>query len=186
MTARPDHKLETHFEVPGSLPPPRFIGRAVRLLVGLWLLHFLYQLITEGDDIFLGTSPPNHWAVWVSTIIGLALTPYVVNIGFSRNWRHWPRLAVIAAAILLAGIDLVVFGSWWALPLGMFSLIWFLYWSSHLGLSFVLSALIATPGCEMRAIPHLWTLVTGRPTKEHSCPGALDRLDRWERERSRS
>ena len=51
-----------------------------------------------------------------------------------------------------------------------------------LGISVVLSALIATPACEMRSIPHLRTLTTGRATKEH-CPGALDRIDRWEANR---
>ena len=52
------------------------------------------------------------------------------------------------------------------------------------GISFVLSAALATPGCEMRAIPHLWTIVTGRATKEHYCPGFLDGLDKWELGRS--
>ena len=38
-----------------------------------------------------------------------------------------------------------------------------------------------TPGCEMRALPHLWMLATGRETAEHFCPtGFLDSLDRWE------
>ena len=58
-----------------------------------------------------------------------------------------------------------------------------LYVFGHLGLSFLLSAVIATPGCEMRAIPHLWTLLTGRATREHHCPGFLDSLDAWELKR---
>ena len=60
---------------------------------------------------------------------------------------------------------------------------WVYYWFVHLGFSFFLAAVLATPGCEMRSIPHLWTLITRRATKEHYCPGFLDRLDRWERER---
>ena len=32
----------------------------------------------------------------------------------------------------------------------------------------------------MRAIPHLWTVLTGKATKEHYCPGPLDRIDKWE------
>ena len=59
-----------------------------------------------------------------------------------------------------------------------------MYAFGHLSLSFLLSTAIATPGCEMRAIPHLWTLVTGRATKEHYCPGALDSIDRWETRRA--
>ena len=114
-------------------------------------------------------------------MIGLVLTPYVVNIGFSQNWKQWPRFAVVGIAAILAIADVLIYGSWWALPFGVFSLIWFLYWSSHLGFSFVLSAVIATPGCEMRAIPHFWTVMTGRKTREHYCPGPFDRIDRWER-----
>lgn len=36
---------------------------------------------------------------------------------------------------------------------------------------------------EMRAIPHLWTNATGRPTREHVCPGHIARVDAWERPR---
>jgi len=40
---------------------------------------------------------------------------------------------------------------------------------------------LATPGCEMRAIPHLLSLVTGQEAKEHYCPvGPLHRIDKWE------
>lgn len=111
------------------------------------------------------------------------LTPYVVNIGFTKNWRRAPQWAVLVLAAIALVIDLAVFGTWWAPPLGFLVWAWLVYFSAHLGISFVLSALVATPGCEMRAIPHLWTLTTGRSTKEHYCPGPLDRIDRWEAHR---
>ncbi len=57
------------------------------------------------------------------------------------------------------------------------------YVYAHLGLSFVLAAALATPGCEMRGIPHLVGLLRGRSSGEHYCPGFIDGLDRWERER---
>ena len=62
----------------------------------------------------------------------------------------------------------------------MLFLVWVVYTFGHLSLSFLLSAPIATPGCEMRAIPHLWTVLMGRATEEHYCLGALDAIDRWE------
>jgi len=58
------------------------------------------------------------------------------------------------------------------------------YFYAHLGISLVISSIIRTPGCEMRAIPHLYTLVTGDKTKEHFCPGLFNDLDKWERDRS--
>jgi hypothetical protein len=39
--------------------------------------------------------------------------------------------------------------------------VWELYLFSHLGLAFVLAALIGTPGCEMRAFHNLYTQVSG-------------------------
>ena len=107
----------------------------------------------------------------------------MVNIGFTRNWRRGPQVAIAACAALATVIDLAIYGTWWAPPLGLFVLAWLIYFAAHLGLSFILSALLATPGCEMRAIPHLWTLSTRRPTKEHYCPSFIDRLDRWEANR---
>lgn len=58
---------------------------------------------------------------------------------------------------------------------------WELYLFAHLGLSFVLSAVIGTPGCEMRALHDLYSRITGNPTKEHYCPtGPLHLIDQWE------
>ena len=66
---------------------------------------------------------------------------------------------------------------WWA------SLVLMTYVFAHLGVSFLLSALLATPGCEMRAIPHLIAIVRGKSADEHYCPGFIDTVDRWERKR---
>ncbi len=184
MTARPENKLETHFEEYGSLAKPMIFGRIARFALGAWLLYFLYQLIAFGADILVDQTPPNSWSLWLVAFFGIWATPYVINIGFSRNWKHWPRVVVLAIGVVLVGIDLLYYGTWWATPLGVFTLVWFVYWTAHLGISLVLSALIATPGCEMRAIPHLWTLVSGHRTREHYCPGVFDSLDRWEREKN--
>lgn len=62
--------------------------------------------------------------------------------------------------------------------------IWELYLFIHLGLSFLLAAILATPGCEMRAFHDLFTRLTGVPTKEHYCPvGPLHLVDQWEAQR---
>jgi hypothetical protein len=111
---------------------------------------------------------------------GLMLLPYVMNIGFGVNWRGWPRLVAI---ILLGGaalgallIDGALTSNIAWTPLKLFML----YVYGHLGVSFVISAIIATPGCEMRAIPHLLGEMSGRPTAEHYCPGFIGTIDRWE------
>ena len=179
MTTRPKDKLATHFAAPGSLPRPALLGRAVRFALGTWLLVAFYSLVVGGVGL-LETEPPAHWTFWVFTAFALWVTPAVVNIGFAKNWRRKPQLFLLAGAALAIVADLAFYGSWWGPPLGLLVWTWLLYFCAHLGVSFVLAAFIATPGCEMRALPHLWMLITGRATQEHYCPGFLDSLDRWE------
>lgn len=116
-------------------------------------------------------------------LFALSLVPYVVNIGFGVTWGMWPRrIAVIILATTFV-IGYLYFGelvndwAWTGVRVFM------LYVYTHLGLSFMLSAVIATPGCEMRSIPHLIGLITGRPVNEHHCPGVIGKIDRWESQR---
>lgn len=183
MSERPTDKIETFFEEQGSLRKPGFIGRVVRFLLGAWLLWALYTLLRYGWIILVDTSPPDRIEWWLFMVLAFWLTPPVVNIGFTKSWRRAPQVVIAVVAAAATGIDLLIYGTWWAPPLGLFVLAWLVYFSAHLGSSFVLSALLATPGCEMRAIPHLWTLTTGRSTREHYCPSFIDRLDRWEADR---
>jgi hypothetical protein len=178
--SRPEDKTETHFEETGSLPKPGVVGRVVRLLVGLLLLSGLYSMLTDGLSLFSLRVAPRSWTFWLFVVIAFYVTPYVVNIGFGTNWRRVPQLFIAVTAGVLIAIDLIAYGTWWAPPLGTFVWVWLVYFSAHLGFSFVLSTLLGTPGCEMRAIPHMWTLLTGKATREHYCPGPLDRIDKWE------
>ncbi len=176
-------RIEASFDEPGWLRKPGFIGRTVRFIIGAWLLWALYSLLRYGWLVLVDTTAPSQIEWWLLIIVAFWLMPPVVNIGFTKNWRRAPQVVLsvlIAVAIVL---DLAIYGTWWAPPLGLFVLAWLVYFTAHLGFSFVLSALLATPGCEMRAIPHLWTLATGRATKEHHCPGFIDRIDRWEADR---
>lgn len=176
-------RLETRFEKRGTLPKPGPIGRIVRLFWGILLGYAVYDLLIHRDG-FVRESMP-YWTVWIYIPLLLMVFPYVVNIGFGVNWRAWPRWIVI---VILAGgmvaSRLITGYSWWSPAVGWFTYLWFLYLCTHLGSSFLVSALIATPGCEMRALPHLWMLVTGRETSEHYCPGMMDTVDGWERRRA--
>ena len=186
MTVRPDDPLETRFESSGALRPPGWVGRIVRVGFGVWLLYALYMLIRYGWGVFVDLTPPPNWTWWAFMAFGFWALPYVVNIGFTRSWRRKPQVALAAALAVAVIVDLLAYGTWWAPPLGVLVWSWMTYFSAHLGGSFLLSGMIATPGCEMRAIPHLWTLVTGRETKEHYCPGVIDTIDQWEARRPSS
>lgn len=175
---RPEDKV-FRFDSPGTLLRPRLIGRVVRLVLGLYLVYSVYLVFA-----YIGPTRFSDVNVLIWLAVTIWLTPYVVNIGWGRHWGMWPRLALLglwAAAVLL---NLTLEGALLG-PVSWPVIKWTsLYVMGHLGLSFVLAAVIATPGCEMRAIPHLVGLVSQRPSAEHYCPGFLDRLDRWERVRS--
>ncbi len=168
------------FEKPGTLPKPAVIGRSVRLLLGVGCLCFAWVVLIEGRPL-VALTLPTHWGWWAGILIGFFVFPYVVGLGFGRHWGRWPQLVVALTVVGTALLSFVLYERLWGPPLGWFVRVWLLYVFGHLGLSFVLASIIGTPGCEMRAVPHLWMLVTGRETKEHCCPGLVDRIDGWER-----
>ena len=182
----------TTFVESGTLVTPGWIGRLVRLGLGVLLLKFFYDLLRyevlmdRGDTGLTSSQAPDQIWFWVLAIWLLWILPFVVNIGFGVNWRRWPQVVVLVAAGIAIVMSLSSEGKIWSEPLGWVLLVLLLYETLHLGVSFVLSAVLATPGCEMRALPHLWTVLTGKKTTEHFCPsGFLDSLDRWEAGRSK-
>ena len=177
----------TSFVDSGTLVIPGRIGRIVRLGLGVALLKLFYDLLRfevlmdRGDTGLTSSQAPDQVWFWALVFWLFWILPFVVNIGFGVNWRRWPQWVVLASAAIAVGASLLSEGTIWSESLGWVLLIWLLYESLHLGLSFILSAFLATPGCEMRALPHLWALSTGRQASEHFCPsGLLDSLDRWE------
>lgn len=180
-------RYDTTFVESGTLVTPGWIGRLIRLGLGLALMKFFYDLLRfeilmdRGDTGLTSSQAPDQVWFWVLAVWLFWILPFVVNIGFGVSWRRWPQLAVLASAAIAIVVILMSEGTIWSEPLGWVLLVWLLYESLHLGLSFVLSAVLATPGCEMRALPHLWTLLTGKKKSEHFCPsGFFDSLDRWE------
>jgi hypothetical protein len=68
----------------------------------------------------------------------------------------------------------------WAVPFSLLVFVVILYTTGHLGISLVLGAILATPGCEMRSIPHLIAILRKRDLEERSCPYGLTRYDERE------
>lgn len=183
MSAPVTSKLETTFAEPGTLRPPGPVGRAVRLVFGVLILLTVVSLLPNVEAALRRTALPSHPSWWIGVAIGLWVFPYVVNIGFTVSWRWWPRVLVATALGLSIVAPYALTGATWSPVAGALFLTFFFYTYGHLGISFLLASLIATPGCEMRAIPHLWSLLSRRATKEHNCPGVLDPIDRWETRR---
>ena len=173
------------FVKPGTLPVPGPIGRAFRLILGLGLLWLVMVTIVGGPSELLGPEPPPiDWLI--PAAVAVWVVPDVINIGWSRHWGRRPRLVLIALLALGIVLNLAFYSDVWAPAGGWIVIAVFTYIFSHLGVSFLLSVVLGTPGCEMRAIPQLVGRFKGREVVEHSCPGPVDTVDRWERRLLRS
>ena len=165
-----------HFDQEGTLPPPGPIGRVVRLVLGLIIAKFIYDWIAYIDISDIDNPVVLFWVAF-----SIALVPYVVNIGWGVNLGAKPRYVLLGVWALGAFFGYILEGTLTSTFLWGVIEATQIYIYGHLGISFLLSAILATPGCEMRAIPHLVGKVSGEGSKEHYCPGFIDNIDRWER-----
>lgn len=177
---------DLRLDEPGSLPRPGPVGRIVRLLFGFLCLWYVNGLIDVTADLHAADDRISS-IIWNGVLPGLFLISYVINIGFSQAWKKWP--AMVSVCIFLA-IGVLGYFNEGTFQTGLLARViwsWELYLFLHLGIAFVVSGVIATPGCEMRAFHDLYSRLTGVPTKEHYCPvGPLHPIDRWEAGRSRN
>jgi hypothetical protein len=169
---------------PGTLARPGPIGRLVRLALGVFCLYVLWELFYYWE--WTTTQPISSLDNRLLVLLApLCIVNYVVNIGFTKSWGYRPIISSMVILGALAGIAFVISGSFDSPILGIPLNLWLGYFYGHLGLAFVLSALIATPGCEMRAIPELFGRMRGKPSEEHHCPAAfITKIDEWERSRT--
>jgi len=167
----------------GSLERPGPVGRIVRFALGILCLYAIYELLLHHEAIIetpMSAIPNISFLVFVALLI----INYVVNIGFGKSWGRIPSYLSIAVMLILAGVSWLTFGTLDHALLGAVLWGWLFYFYAHLGSSFVLAAIIATPGCEMRSIPELIGQITGQAALEHYCPASLiTKIDAWERER---
>ena len=177
--ATTDLKLEK----PGTLMRPGPLGRLLRLSFATLCLTLVWNLVTTTE--FRDEAGHVRSVIWNALVFSIFLISYVINIGFSQDWKKWP--AIVASIILLsiAGGGFAMTGNPESELLAVAIWTLDLYVFSHLGLAFLLAAIIATPGCEMRAFHDLYSKLTGVPTSEHHCPvGPLQPIDQWEARQS--
>ena len=166
----------------GSLARPGLVGRSVRLAFGLACLWGLWNLgINLWAIIAAPVTVATHPSFAMLIVMCFAIINYVVNIGFSRSWGRWPAYGSLAGFLALGLLALAIDGEFNSPVLGVPLFAWLAYFYGHLGMSFVLAAALATPGCEMRAIPDLIGRISGHAAAEHHCPASfITKLDAWE------
>jgi len=168
---------------PGTLPRPGPIGRLVRLAFGALCISFVIELLQVRTDLFEQVGHV-HVVIWNGLLPALFLISYVVNIGYSKALKKWPAAISAVAMMAIASLSFLATGSGESIALARALWLWELYLFGHLGAAFLLAAAIATPGCEMRAIPHLFGKISGRAVAEHHCPASfITRIDAWESKR---
>jgi hypothetical protein len=172
--------VKDSFQARGSIEPPRILGRIVRLVLGVICLDLVRQIVDDIPGMIERRWPVNPIAI-CSIFLGLYLLRPVVNLGFTLKNNYWAQIFVITVTLILIMVEWLTGGPIFGKAFTAFLMFWMTYVFGHLGLSFVLSAIIKTPGCEMRAIPHLWTILTGKKSSEHHCPGFIRNIDEWEK-----
>lgn len=165
----------------GSIAPPGPVGRVLRLLLGLACGWGVVNLVLHADAAVSGRVLALFPGWWIFIALGLWVFPAVVSIGLGLTLSPpMLRRTTVGVFSIAAVVGQLFLGSPFTWPLGSLVYVWLWYTYGHFTLSLLLAALIATPGCEMRAIPHLWGHLTGRPALEHGCPGLFTPIDRWE------
>ena len=168
----------------GTLTKSGPVGRIFRLLLGTLCLYGLFEVVRVAP--YLVADPVSTLpGLSVLILIVLWILNYVINIGFSKDWKHYPVMVSLIFFGIIALGGFLLTGNPGSNLLGIALLVWLTYFYAHLGISFVLAALLATPGCEMRSIPELYGKITGKESKEHHCPSSIiSSIDKWESNRS--
>lgn len=162
-----------------QLPKPGPIGRLGRLVLGALSLMFVSSAVQFSQAfITLSHIDPLMYAIVIA--ITFWVLPEVVDLGLTVGWGRRLRWAILGLCAAAIGLDLILYKEFWGPPLGIILFIVSVLTHTYLGTSHVLAALIATPGCEMRAIPHLAALVRGKSTEAVVCPGHWSAVDTWE------
>lgn len=175
---------------PGTLVRPGPRGRILRLLVGgLQVTALVFVLLNI--NMFLRPEEPFSVSLFVAIWLGFSLVVNIrflrdtVNVGFHVNWGNSPYWVLWGLAALSLALSLGFSGAIWAIPFSLFVFVVILYTTVHIGISYILAAILATPGCEMRSIPHLIAILRRSDlAEEHSCDtGPWDRIDEREARR---
>lgn len=158
------------------LPGP--VGRFVRLALGLLVTQSAVGAIGMLADGVSGLPDVGDQGLVIAIAIAAWLTPAVFDIGLGTAYGNRWRAAALAFVAVATLVGLAIGAPGTGLTTGVLS--WVSITLGWLGISFLLSALLRTPGCEMRAPQHLASLVLPGHGGFIACPGPLQPLDEWE------
>ena len=141
--------MKTKFEKPGTFPQAGPIGRTVHIVNGIVILYF-FILVLQHYAGFIGLRegwdvPKGVWW-WIGAGYCFLLLPVMVNRGFTLEWGKRPQLVFVLLALAAAGFDFWYYGSLWGPPLSLLVVLLMAYVFAHLGFSYIVAAVAASPG----------------------------------------
>ena len=151
---------------PDALPKHGPLGRSVRLLLGGYFLYEFVDILTDSSPYVEFSGPGATW--WFTTAVSLGVLSFAIGIGLGATWALRFLLAVLALGVAMAGVDLLQYGTIWGPPFGLLLYAVDLLGFGFLGLSLILAAILAIPGCEVGAIPSLAAKLSGREATQHT------------------
>ncbi len=158
------------------LPGP--VGRMVRLALGLLVIQSAVGAVLALIDGVTGLPDGEDSGLIIAIVIATWLTPTVYDIGLGTDHGNRWRLVAGAGVAGAALVGLTVGAPGTGLHVG--TLVWIALTLGWLGVAFLVAAVLRTPGCEMRSLPHLASLVMPDRRAFVACPGPLQPLDEWE------
>ncbi|MFQ5523444.1 MAG: hypothetical protein ACE5F5_07685 [Acidimicrobiia bacterium] len=132
-------------EQPGTLPRPGPVGRVGRFLLGLIAGTILVLVLLPRLE-----APPGHRSpaplFLVVAAIAVYILPDITRVTFRRRWGRKPIMVGAAVVVVLAIVDLVVYGRLYAPPLA-----WYLFLLVEVvfaiaAVSLLVAAVLAVPG----------------------------------------
>ena len=172
-------KHDAAIKVSEDILKPGPIGRALRSITGIGQAYFIVSVVPH-YAYFMSDSLPGDPMYWIAVIAGFLVLNPVIHIGFNIQWPRSPQRVFLLLLVIAIGFDLWQYGKVWGPPLNFLIFLMAVYVHTHLGVAHILSGILGTPGCEMRAIPQLWAMLTKSETEAHICPAFWSRFDRWE------
>lgn len=158
------------------LPGP--VGRTVRLALGIVSLQAAVGAVLALVDGVSGPPRTSDTGLVIAALIAFWLTPSVFDVGLGTRLGNGWRLAVAGGIALSAAVGLALGAVGTGFSIGV--LVWVAVTLGWLGVAFLVAVVLRTPGCEMRALQHLASVVRSEDREFVACPGPLQPLDEWE------
>jgi hypothetical protein len=99
-----------------------------------------------GYTYIVSEDVPTGLFLWFGVAFSFFFFDQIFNVGFTRTWGRWPQAILVLLAVGAVVLDLSIYGSFWAPPLGLLVFLLLAYVTGHLGLSFILAGILAAPG----------------------------------------